>query len=92
MDDEDYQVPFTFTGKLNKLTIKIDRPQLSPADIQKLKEASATTRPLSSGTSRGEQSPAAAAGGSRCTSGAARNQLGSPPLLLRRTLVGIGTI
>ena len=26
--------PFTFTGKLNKLTLKIDRPQLSPADDQ----------------------------------------------------------
>ena len=26
------------TGKLNKLTIKIDRPQLSPEDIKKLEE------------------------------------------------------
>ena len=32
--DEDYQCPFTLTAKLNKLTIKIDRPQLSPADIR----------------------------------------------------------
>ena len=39
VNDADYQPPFTFTGKLNKLTIKIDRPQLSPADIQKLKAA-----------------------------------------------------
>jgi hypothetical protein len=31
-DDQDYQVPFKFTGKLNKLRIKIDRPKLSPAD------------------------------------------------------------
>ncbi|MBS1957535.1 MAG: arylsulfatase [Cyanobacteria bacterium SZAS-4] len=37
--DEDYQVPFTFTGKLEKLTLKLDRPQLSPADIQKLQAA-----------------------------------------------------
>jgi hypothetical protein len=36
VDDQDYQVPFAFTGKLNKLTLTIDRPQLSPADIQKL--------------------------------------------------------
>jgi hypothetical protein len=36
---DDYQVPFRFTGKLNKLTLKIDRPQLTPADIEKLKEA-----------------------------------------------------
>jgi len=38
VDDEDYQVPFTFTGKLNKLTIKIDRPQLTPSDIKLLEE------------------------------------------------------
>jgi len=36
---DDYQVPFRFTGKLDKLTLTIDRPQLSPADIQKLREA-----------------------------------------------------
>ena len=39
VDDQDYQVPFTFTGKLNKLTLTIDRPQLTPADIQKLQTA-----------------------------------------------------
>jgi len=39
VDDEDYQVPFKFTGKLDKLTIKIDRPQLTPADEQRLMEA-----------------------------------------------------
>jgi arylsulfatase A-like enzyme len=33
---EDYQVPFKFTGKLNKLTLTIDRPKLSPEDIKKL--------------------------------------------------------
>jgi len=36
---DDYQVPFRFTGKLNKLTLKIDRPQLTPADIEKLRQA-----------------------------------------------------
>ncbi len=36
VDDQDYQVPFRFNGKLNKLTLTIDRPQLTPADIQKL--------------------------------------------------------
>jgi len=30
VDDGDYQVPFRFTGKLNKLTLTIDRPKLSP--------------------------------------------------------------
>lgn len=33
---DDYQVPFQFTGKLNKLTLTIDRPQLSPEDIKQL--------------------------------------------------------
>ena len=39
VNDADYKPPFAFTGKLNKLTIKIDRPQLSPQDIQKLEAA-----------------------------------------------------
>jgi hypothetical protein len=38
VDDQDYQVPFEFTGKLDKLTLKIERPQLSPADIKLLSE------------------------------------------------------
>jgi hypothetical protein len=38
--DEDYQCPFPLTAKLDKLTIKIDRPKLSPADIKKLEEES----------------------------------------------------
>lgn len=33
---DDYQVPFQFTGKLNKLTLTIDKPQLTPEDIKKL--------------------------------------------------------
>jgi len=32
-------VPFRFTGKLEKLTLKIDRSTLSPEDLEKLKEA-----------------------------------------------------
>ncbi|MFY9628775.1 MAG: sulfatase-like hydrolase/transferase, partial [Methylocystis sp.] len=39
VDDGDYQVPFRFTGKLNKLTLTIDRPKLSPEDIKKLTDA-----------------------------------------------------
>jgi len=39
VDDGDYTPPFPFTGKLNKLTLSIDRPQLSPADVKKLEEA-----------------------------------------------------
>ena len=40
VNDADYQPPFTFTGKLNKLTIKVDRPQLSPDDIKRLQQES----------------------------------------------------
>ena len=36
VNDADYQPPFALTAKLNKLTLKVDRPQLSPDDIKKL--------------------------------------------------------
>jgi arylsulfatase len=39
VNDADYKPPFTLTAKLNKLTLVVDRPQLSPADIQKLQGA-----------------------------------------------------
>jgi arylsulfatase len=39
VDDKDYQVPFRLTAKLNKLTLKLDRPQLSKADIEKLQKS-----------------------------------------------------
>jgi len=39
VDDKDYQVPFKFTGKINKITLTIDRPKLTPADEKKLMEA-----------------------------------------------------
>jgi len=38
VNDADYLPPFPLTAKLNKLTIKIDRPKLSPAEIKKLEE------------------------------------------------------
>jgi arylsulfatase len=41
VNDADYQPPFPLTAKLNKLTIKVDRPTLSAEDIKKLKEAQA---------------------------------------------------
>lgn len=37
VNDEDYKPPFSLTASLNKLTIKVDRPQLSPQDIKSLK-------------------------------------------------------
>ncbi len=38
VNDADYLPPFPLTAKLNKLTIKVDRPKLSPEDIKKLEE------------------------------------------------------
>jgi arylsulfatase len=44
VNDADYKPPFALTAKLDKLTIKVNRPQLTPDDIKKLegvKKASA---------------------------------------------------
>ncbi len=38
VNDADYKPPFRLTAKLNKLTIKVDRPQLSEKDINDLKK------------------------------------------------------
>ncbi|KPK57414.1 MAG: arylsulfatase [Gammaproteobacteria bacterium SG8_31] len=42
--DADYQVPFAFTGTIEKINLTIDRPQLSPGDIEKLKTAQRNNR------------------------------------------------
>jgi hypothetical protein len=39
VNDADYRPPFALTARLNKLTVKLDRPQLSPADIARLQAA-----------------------------------------------------
>ena len=39
MDDTDYQAPFRFTGKPDKLTLSINRPKLTPEDEQKFLQA-----------------------------------------------------
>ena len=39
VNDADYKPPFPLTAKMNKLTIVVDRPQLSEADIAKLQQA-----------------------------------------------------
>ena len=41
VNDEDYKPPFPLTAKLNKLTIKVDRPKLSPEDIKQIENAEA---------------------------------------------------
>ncbi|MBI5505103.1 MAG: arylsulfatase [Deltaproteobacteria bacterium] len=38
VSDADYQVPFTFTGKLDRITLTIDRPKLTPEDEKRLRE------------------------------------------------------
>ena len=39
VNDADYKPPFALTAKLNKLTVKVDRPELSKADIARLEAA-----------------------------------------------------
>jgi arylsulfatase len=39
VNDADYKPPFAFTGTLEKLTLKLDRPELSEADIKALEAA-----------------------------------------------------
>ena len=39
VDDKDYQVPFRFTGKLAKLTIKVGKEQLTEADRKEMHQA-----------------------------------------------------
>jgi arylsulfatase len=41
---EDYDVPFTFTGRLNRLTLHIERPKLTPEDKKMLREAGRNNR------------------------------------------------
>jgi len=44
VDDRDYQVPFKFTGKLNKLTLKLEPPVLTPEDKKMLEQAQRNNR------------------------------------------------
>jgi arylsulfatase A-like enzyme len=39
VDDQDYQVPFAFTGKIDRLTFAIEPPVLTQEDKKKLQEA-----------------------------------------------------
>ena len=42
VDDQDYAVPFSFTGKIDKLTFSVAPPVLTPADEKKLMDAAAS--------------------------------------------------
>ena len=44
VDDQDYKVPFKFTGKIDKLTITVEPPVLTPEDEKKLADANRATQ------------------------------------------------
>ena len=44
VDDEHYQLPFTFTGKIEKLTITVEPPKLTPQDLERLREGQAAAQ------------------------------------------------
>ncbi len=44
VDDKDYAVPFKFTGKINKITLTIDQPKLTPEDEKRLMQAQRNNR------------------------------------------------
>jgi arylsulfatase len=54
VDDDDYATPFVFTGKLNKVSLTIDRPKLSPEDVKRLME---TARAAGDGPSTDAATP-----------------------------------
>ncbi|MGC1562244.1 MAG: arylsulfatase, partial [Bradyrhizobium sp.] len=64
VDDDDYATPFVFTGKLNRVTLDIDRPKLSPEDTKRLIE---TARAAGDGPFA-DAANAAAAGGAPVSS------------------------
>ncbi|MDA9468924.1 arylsulfatase [Bradyrhizobium sp. CCBAU 53415] len=44
LDDGDYQVPFAFTGKVNKVTVELDPPKLTAEDEKKLMDGARLAR------------------------------------------------
>ena len=46
VDDQDYQLPFAFTGKINKLTFALEPPTLTPqeVDMERLREGQAAAQ------------------------------------------------
>ena len=39
VNDADYQPPFAFNGKIEKITLTVERPKLTPEDVKRLTEA-----------------------------------------------------
>jgi arylsulfatase A-like enzyme len=44
VDDKDYQCPFTFNGKFNQIAIRVEHPELSPADVKRLEPTGRNNR------------------------------------------------
>ena len=44
VDDKDYQPPFRFTGKLDRLTIKLEPPKMTAQEEKLLKEKTEEAR------------------------------------------------
>ena len=44
VNDKDYQVPFAFNGRINKLTVNLGPSQLTAEDERKLRDAVAKAR------------------------------------------------
>jgi len=44
VDDKDYQTPFRFTGKLDRLTIKLEPPKMTAQEEKLLKEKTEEAR------------------------------------------------
>jgi hypothetical protein len=42
---DDYHAPFRFTGKLDRLTLTIDRPKLTAEQVIKLEKTTRNNRP-----------------------------------------------
>ncbi|GLI91237.1 arylsulfatase [Methylocystis echinoides] len=41
VDDADYQPPFAFNGRIDRITLTVERPKLTPEDEKRLREAAA---------------------------------------------------
>ena len=77
VDDQDYQVPFAFTGKLDKLTLTIDRPKLTPAGREALNGSAAQQQGERVAFRKDAGSPAAAARADRAGAGAVQRSHGN---------------
>ena len=55
VEDQDYQVPFRFTGKIDNLTIAVEPPVLTPEDEKKLTDATRAAQDEPVGSAGGKE-------------------------------------